>query len=121
MEIDIDNVFKKLLLHAKKKYAALTVNLDKNGNETTVLEVKGLDMKRREFCPLSRDVSIHVLNTILSDKDPEEALQEVYDYLEDIRIKVETNNIRIDKYKINMKLSKDPKAYPGGKTCLQSK
>nr|4FYD_A Chain A, DNA polymerase alpha catalytic subunit A [Saccharomyces cerevisiae S288C]4FYD_B Chain B, DNA polymerase alpha catalytic subunit A [Saccharomyces cerevisiae S288C] len=115
LEIDIDNVFKKLLLHAKKKYAALTVNLDKNGNGTTVLEVKGLDMKRREFCPLSRDVSIHVLNTILSDKDPEEALQEVYDYLEDIRIKVETNNIRIDKYKINMKLSKDPKAYPGGK------
>ncbi|CAI4049969.1 hypothetical protein SKDZ_14G2200 [Saccharomyces kudriavzevii ZP591] len=116
LEIDIDNVFKKLLLHSKKKYAALTVNLDKNGNETTVLEVKGLDMKRREFCPLSRDVSVHVLNTILSDKDPEEALQEVYDYLEDIRTKVEANSIRIDKYKINMKLSKDPKAYPGGKS-----
>ncbi|EJS42033.1 pol1p [Saccharomyces arboricola H-6] len=115
LEIDIDNVFKKLLLHAKKKYAALTVSLDKNGNETTVLEVKGLDMKRREFCPLSRDVSIHVLNTILSDKDPEEALQEVYEYLEDIRTKVEANNIRIDKYKINMRLSKDPTAYPGGK------
>ncbi|CAI4051698.1 hypothetical protein SUVZ_14G2180 [Saccharomyces uvarum] len=115
LEIDIDNVFKKLLLHAKKKYAALTVTLDKNGNETTVLEVKGLDMKRREFCPLSRDVSIRVLNTILSDNDPEEALQEVYEYLEDIRTKVEANNIRIDKYKINTRLSKDPKAYPGGK------
>lgn len=115
LEIDIDNVFKKLLLHAKKKYAALTVSLDKNGNETTVLEVKGLDMKRREFCPLSRDVSIRVLNTILSDNDPEEALQEVYEYLEEIRTKVEANNIRIDKYKINTRLSKDPKAYPGGK------
>ncbi|KAL3229057.1 DNA polymerase alpha catalytic subunit A [Nakaseomyces bracarensis] len=115
LEIDIDNVFKKLLLHAKKKYAALNVSLNKEGREETVLEVKGLDMKRREFCPLSRDISIHVLNTILSDKDPETALQEVYYYLEDMREKIEKNEIRIDKYKINTKLSKDPSAYPGGK------
>lgn len=115
LEIDIDNVFKKLLLHAKKKYAALNVSLNKDGKEESVLEVKGLDMKRREFCPLSRDISVHVLNTILSDKDPETALQEVYYYLEDMREKIEKNEIRIDKYKINTKLSKDPSAYPGGK------
>ncbi|KTB23530.1 DNA polymerase alpha catalytic subunit A [Nakaseomyces glabratus] len=115
LEIDIDNVFKKLLLHAKKKYAALNVSINKEGKEETVLEVKGLDMKRREFCPLSRDISIHVLNTILSDKDPETALQEVYYYLEDMREKIEKDEIRVDKYKINTKLSKDPSAYPGGK------
>ena len=116
LEIDIDNVFKKLLLHAKKKYAALNVTIDKDKKEHTVLEVKGLDMKRREYCPLSKDVSIHVLNTLLSDTDPETALQEIYEYLEDIKSKVEKNEIRIDKYKINTKLSKDPSAYPGGKT-----
>ncbi|CCD25585.1 DNA-directed DNA polymerase alpha catalytic subunit POL1 NDAI_0F02670 [Naumovozyma dairenensis CBS 421] len=115
LEIDIDNVFKRLLLHAKKKYAALNVTLNKDGSERLTLEVKGLDMKRREFCPLSKDVSTHVLNTILSDKDPEAALQEIYGYLEDIRNKMENNEIRVDKYKINMKLSKDPQAYPGGK------
>lgn len=105
LEIDIDNVFKKLLLHAKKKYAALNVSIDKEGKERTVLEVKGLDMKRREFCPLSKDVSTHVLTTILSDKDPETALQEVYDYLENVKNKMENNEIRADKYKINMKLA----------------
>ncbi|SCV05714.1 LANO_0H13564g1_1 [Lachancea nothofagi CBS 11611] len=115
LEIDIDNVFRKLLLHAKKKYAALTVVFDKDGNEGTALEVKGLDMRRREFCPLSKEVSIHVLETILSDKDPETALQEVYEYLESIKEQVEANAIRVDKYKINTRLSKDPKAYPGGK------
>lgn len=116
LEIDIDNVFKKLLLHAKKKYAALNVSIDKDGKEHTILEVKGLDMKRREYCPLSKDISTHILNTILSDVDPESALQEIYAYLEDIKTKIEENSIRIDKYKINTKLSKDPKAYPGGKT-----
>lgn len=116
LEIDIDNVFRKLLLHAKKKYAALNVTIGKDGKEQTVLEVKGLDMKRREYCPLSKDVSTHVLNTLLSDNDPESSLQEIYGYLENIRSKVESNEIRIDKYKINTRLSKDPKAYPNGKT-----
>ncbi|SCU82972.1 LADA_0C08966g1_1 [Lachancea dasiensis] len=115
LEIDIDNVFRKLLLHAKKKYAALTVVFDQKGVEGTALEVKGLDMKRREFCPLSKEVSIHVLKTILSDKDPETALLDVYEYLEGIKEQVESNTIRVDKYKINTRLSKDPKAYPGGK------
>lgn len=115
LEIDIDNVFKKLLLHAKKKYAALNASIDKEGKEHTVLEVKGLDMKRREYCPLSKDVSVHVLNTILSDQDPETALQGTYEYLEGIRTQVEQNEIRMDRYKINTKLSKDPNAYPGGK------
>ncbi|CCH58980.1 hypothetical protein TBLA_0B01370 [Henningerozyma blattae CBS 6284] len=116
LEIDIDNVFKKLLLHAKKKYAALNVIIDKQGNESTTLEVKGLDMKRREYCPLSKEVSIHVLNTVLSDKDSETALSEIYEYLERTRNNVENNDIRIDKYKINTKLSKDPNSYPNKKT-----
>ncbi|CDO95431.1 unnamed protein product [Kluyveromyces dobzhanskii CBS 2104] len=115
LEIDIDNIFKRLLLHAKKKYAALNVTFDKQNNEKTTLDVKGLDMKRREFCPLSKEVSTHVLNIILSDEDSETALQEIYKYLEDIRRKIENNEIRMDKYKINTRLSKDPKAYPGGK------
>lgn len=53
LEIDLDSVFKRLLLLQKKKYAALKVeSLDK-----TVVEVKGLDMKRREYCALSKSVS----------------------------------------------------------------
>ena len=116
LEIDIDNVFKKLLLHAKKKYAALNVTIGKDGKEHTVLEVKGLDMKRREYCPLSKDVSTHVLDVLLSDTDPESALQEIYAYLEDTKDRLEANKIRPDMFKINTRLSKDPKAYPNGKT-----
>jgi len=115
LEIDIDNVFKRLLLHAKKKYAAMNVSFDKMGNEIATLEVKGLDMKRREYCPLSKEISIYVLQKILSDLDPEIALNEVYDYLQEITNKVKNFEIRPDQFKINTKLSKDPSAYPGGK------
>lgn len=53
LEIDLDGVFQRLLLLQKKKYAAIKVE---NGTKTSV-EVKGLDMKRREYCNLSKNVS----------------------------------------------------------------
>ena len=74
LEIDIDNVFKRLLLHAKKKYAAMNASIKATNEETATLEVKGLDMRRREYCQLSKDISTFVLTKILSDLDPETAL-----------------------------------------------
>ena len=53
LEIDLDAVFQRLLLLQKKKYAAIKVE---DGTRTTT-EVKGLDMKRREYCALSKRVS----------------------------------------------------------------
>ncbi|KAI5950475.1 POL1 [Candida theae] len=120
LEIDIDNVFKRLLLHTKKKYAAMNVSINKaTGEEMTALEVKGLDMRRREYCQLSKDISTYVLMKILSESDPEEALQDVYVYLEEMRDKIQGHEISVDKFKINTKLSKDPNSYPNGKTMPQ--
>lgn len=117
LEIDIDNVFKRLLLHAKKKYAAMNTTIDrKTGQEIVKLEVKGLDMRRREYCQLSKDISTFVLEKILSDADPEQALSEVYEYLEGMSRKIKDNEIQVDKFKINTRLSKDPNSYPNGKT-----
>lgn len=53
LEIDIDGVFQRMLLLQKKKYAALKVEED--GKKTT--EIKGLDMKRREYSAISKNVS----------------------------------------------------------------
>ncbi len=54
LEIDIDAVFQRMLLLQKKKYAALKVEDD---GKTTSKEIKGLDMKRREYSILSKDAS----------------------------------------------------------------
>ena len=56
LEIDLDGVFKRLLLLQKKKYAALKME---DATKTT-MEIKGLDMKRREYCALSKSVSQYV-------------------------------------------------------------
>lgn len=120
LEIDIDNTYKAILLHAKKKYAALDVSFDKKTNkEICKLEVKGLDMRRREYCQLSKDISTFILNKVLSDSDSERALSEIYEYLEAMSVKIKENQISMDKYKINTKLSKDPTQYPNAKSMPQ--
>jgi DNA polymerase alpha subunit A len=52
LEIDVDGVFQRLLLLQKKKYAAIKIE-----NNKSTMEVKGLDMKRREYCALSKNTS----------------------------------------------------------------
>lgn len=118
LEIDIDNVFKRLLLHAKKKYAAMNVTYDKElDTENLKLEVKGLDLVRREYCQLSKDVSTFILGKILGeDDDHEQLLQTVYDYLENLSQEVRANKIRPDKFRINKQLSKDPEKYNDAKS-----
>jgi DNA polymerase alpha subunit A len=56
LEIDIDNIFRRILLHAKKKYAAINM-VPVDGKYIEKLEVKGLDMRRREYCALSKETS----------------------------------------------------------------
>ena len=69
LEIEIDGVFKSLLLLKKKKYAALKIEAwNVPSKSKIVTELKGLDMVRRDWCPLSKQVGNFVLNEILSGK-----------------------------------------------------
>ncbi|KAK6014440.1 DNA polymerase [Ostertagia ostertagi] len=53
LELELDGVFKRMLLLKKKKYAALTVNPD---NELdTKKELKGLDIVRRDWSQLAKE------------------------------------------------------------------
>lgn len=115
LEIDIDNVFRRLLLHAKKKYAAINVT-EMDGKYVDKLEVKGLDMKRREYCALSKEVSQKLLNELLSGEDQELVLNRVHDYLRDLASSMREFKIPIQKYVIYTKLSKRPDEYPNKET-----
>ena len=54
LEIDIDGVFKSMLLLKKKKYAALNVTKNPDGTYSTSQELKGLDIVRRDWCDLAK-------------------------------------------------------------------
>ncbi|RMD41830.1 hypothetical protein DV735_g3270, partial [Chaetothyriales sp. CBS 134920] len=118
LEIDIDNVFRRLLLHAKKKYAAINLS-EVDGKYVEKLEVKGLDMKRREYCALSKEASQHLLNEILSGNDAELVREKIHDYLRELSEKMRNNDIPTLKYVIYTKLGKNPKEYPSPESMPQ--
>ena len=55
LEIDIDGVFKSMLLLKKKKYAALNMTKTADGKYTEQKELKGLDIVRRDWCDLAKE------------------------------------------------------------------
>lgn len=111
LEIDIDNVFRRLLLHAKKKYAAINM-IEVDGKWTEKLEVKGLDMRRREYCALSKETSSKLLNFLLSGEDPEIVVEKIHEYLRELSAKMREFKVPAQKYTIFTQLGKDPKEYP---------
>lgn len=60
LEIDIDGVYKPMLLLKKKKYAALSVSKSSDGKIITKEEIKGLDIVRRDWSQLAKDAGQYV-------------------------------------------------------------
>ncbi|KAG6865128.1 hypothetical protein C0991_004969 [Blastosporella zonata] len=111
LEIDLDGVFQRLLLLQKKKYAAIKVE---DGTRTST-EVKGLDMKRREYCALSKNVSQYVLDQILSGEATENVVESIHDYLRTIGENVREGKVKIEDFVVFKRLGKAPEDYPDAK------
>jgi DNA polymerase alpha subunit A len=118
LEIDIDNIFRRILLQAKKKYAAINL-VEQDGKWVEKMEVKGLDMKRREYCALSKEISSRILNEILSGDETEVSVVRVHEYLREIAEKMRQQSIPTQKYIIFTQLGKAPKEYPNGDSMPQ--
>ncbi|KAI1335171.1 hypothetical protein F5Y15DRAFT_258470 [Xylariaceae sp. FL0016] len=119
LEIDIDNVFRRILLQAKKKYAAINLVEEAGGKFVEKMEVKGLDMKRREYCNLSKEISSRILNEILSGDETEISVQRIHEYLREITGKMRDQAIKVPQYIIYTQLGKSPKEYPNADSMPQ--
>lgn len=111
LEIEIDGVFKSLLLLKKKKYAALNIENFGTPNERIVKEVKGLDMVRRDWCILSKDVGNKVLEEILSGKEREQIVMVLNNYLSEIGTAMKNGTMNLAKYVITKQLTRAPSDY----------
>ena len=58
LELDLDGIFKSMLLLKKKKYAAVVIKEGDGGVLTYEKELKGLDLVRRDWCPMSKDAGM---------------------------------------------------------------
>ena len=119
MYLEIDYVFSKMLLLRKKKYAAIKViSFDTNSsgkaiNIKTTKEIKGLDLVRRDWSIISKDVGMEVLDIILSkDKQIDDVVIGVQELLQNYRKLIDENKIALNKFIITKKLTKQPKDYP---------
>ena len=116
LELEIDGVFRSMLLLKKKKYAAVTINSLPDGTTGLGKEMKGLDLVRRDWCIESKDTGRYVLDQILSGNEREEVVSKIHEHLEEIARKMRSDELPLEKYVITKGLSKHPDQYPDGKS-----
>ncbi|XP_053344293.1 DNA polymerase alpha catalytic subunit isoform X2 [Clarias gariepinus] len=116
LELDIDGVFKSLLLLKKKKYAALMVEPQGDGRYTTKQELKGLDIVRRDWCDLAKECGNYVIGQILSDQNRDMILENIQQHLIEVGEKVANGSVPLNMFEIHKALTKDPQDYPDKKS-----
>mmetsp|Transcript_65722 Transcript_65722/g.182985 ORF Transcript_65722/g.182985 Transcript_65722/m.182985 type:complete len:1468 (+) Transcript_65722:111-4514(+) len=114
LEIEIDGVFRRLLLLKKKKYAGIkVVNWDKQSYEQ---ELKGLDIVRRDWCGLARELGESILGQILQGAEGKEtAVHWIHNYLTEKAAEIDGQKVPLQRYVITKGLTKAPKDYPDAK------
>lgn len=118
LEIDVDGVFRSLLLLKKKKYAADKLqNLDemqKNLDESKAIfkiELKGLDIVRRDWSGLTKNCGEYLVNLVLGKNDSDTIRDEIYSYLANLKKDLEENRVGLSQFTIFKQLNKSPKNY----------
>jgi DNA polymerase alpha subunit A len=111
LELDLDGIFKSMLLLKKKKYAAVVIKED-GAQISYEKELKGLDLVRRDWCPLSQETGRYVVDQILSGSSREEIVAAIHEHLHQLSEDVRAGKIDIAKFVVTKGLNKNPKDYP---------
>lgn len=105
-------MFVRLMLLKKKKYAAIKV-VDWN-KKTFEREFKGLDIVRRDWCGLAKEIGEQVLTKVL-EEGKEDSVHWVHNYITEKAQEMDEKRVRLEQYVITKGLTKDPKDYPDAK------
>lgn len=97
--IEVDEVYTAIFFVEKKRYAGLT-------SDGRII-VKGLEVRRGDWCELAKEVQRKVIEIILKDKDPEKALK----YVREVIARIRAGEFSLDKFVIYKGLSKKLSKY----------
>ncbi|CAG9782777.1 unnamed protein product [Diatraea saccharalis] len=111
IELDIDGVFRYLLLLKKKKYAAVLIGKNKNGEFVFTQEHKGLDIVRRDWSQLAAEAGKFILSQILSEQSADERLESIQSHLNKLKDDLVSNKIPLSLLTITKQLTKNPTEY----------
>ncbi|KAG5069905.1 hypothetical protein JHK85_002282 [Glycine max] len=114
LEIDLDGLYKRMLLLKKKKYAAVKL-LYKDGTPYEAIERKGLDIVRRDWSILAKELGDFCLTQILSGGSCEDVVESIHNSLMKVQEEMRNGQVALEKYVITKTLTKPPEAYPDAK------
>ncbi|KAH8584581.1 DNA polymerase alpha catalytic subunit [Cryptosporidium sp. chipmunk genotype I] len=109
LELDLDGVLQRLLLLKKKKYACIQI-VDFNRKQFK-LECKGLDLVRRDWSILTRNVSTQILNLLFSNEPIDTVITSILNTLESLNEALTSNSIPLESFIITKTLTKLPQFY----------
>ena len=99
VQIEVDEYYKTIFFVEKKRYAGLT--------EDGILVVKGLEVRRGDWCELAKNVQKSVIEIILKEENPEKAAEYVRKVINDIK----SGKVRLEDVVIYKGLTKRPDKY----------
>ncbi|CAB3220978.1 unnamed protein product [Arctia plantaginis] len=111
IELDIDGVFRYLLLLKKKKYAAVLMSKNKNGEFVLTQEHKGLDIVRRDWSQLAAEAGKFILSQILSEQSADERLESIQIHLNKLKEDLMSGKMPLSMLTITKQLTKNPNEY----------
>jgi len=98
MELEYEGFFERGFFVTKKRYALI---------QDDTIVVKGLELVRRDWAPITKNTQRKVLNAILKDASPKKAAKIVESVIEDIR----KGNVKLEDLVIHTQLTKNPHEY----------
>eukprot|EP00803_Ostreobium_quekettii_P010532 evm.model.scf_244.12 EVM.evm.TU.scf_244.12 scf_244:99156-114216(+) len=119
LQLDVDGIYSRMLLLQKKKYAAKKLVIDEKSGRVMreELEMKGIDMVRRDWSRISKDICEFALSEILSGKDKEDVVNEIHERLRKVKqelsqpIPMDGRLESLEPFVIRKQLQKDPEEY----------
>ncbi|MDF2955614.1 MAG: DNA polymerase B elongation subunit [Candidatus Alkanophagales archaeon MCA70_species_2] len=100
LELEVEDFFKTIFFTEKKKrYAALTADGE--------IVVRGLEVRRGDWCELAKEVQAEVINAILRDKSPEKAVK----YVRGVINMLKSGEVPLEKLIIRKTLTKKASGY----------
>lgn len=113
LEIDIDGVYRPLLLLKKKNYAGAILSLAPDGETLTKkIETKGLDSVRRDRAVIAKEASDIILSMIMeSEQEVCQIVANIHSYLRNLSEEINKGELPKEKFLISKQLNKNPEEY----------
>ncbi|XP_037088762.1 DNA polymerase alpha catalytic subunit-like [Pollicipes pollicipes] len=111
LELDVDGLYRYMLLLKKKKYAAVAASRGPDGVIQYTRELKGLDIVRRDWSKISASCGMYVIDQIFSALEHDEKLERIHAHLEAVRARLEQGDVPLADLAITKELKKNPEEY----------